>query len=315
MVPCEGCGAKSFIACDLAPFETVACSKCGHPMMLPVRMQHFELRGVVASGGMGTVYHSYDLVLERIVAIKLMKPELSEAPEELEGFYREARACASLNHSNIIHVYHFGEYDGRMFLVMELADNGSMDSRIELNGRMEELEVLDAGIAMASALNAALKHNLTHQDIKPGNILYNRENESKLIDFGLARSAELSAEDGDELMGTPYYVAPERIRREPVSWASDLYSLGASLYHALTGHVPFEAPTANDVVAAHVHTEPTAPNLVAPDITEATSDAILATLAKDPGERFHSYDDFIMALEAARSHLLVERYNSPSEEE
>jgi serine/threonine protein kinase len=283
-------------------------------MMLPVTMQHFELRGVVASGGMGTVYHSYDLVLQRIVAIKLMKPELSESPDELEGFYREARACASLNHTNIIHVYHFGEYDGRMFLVMELADNGSMDSRIDTNGRMEELEVLDAGIAMAGALDAALKHNLTHQDIKPGNILYNRENEPKLIDFGLARSAESSEEDADELMGTPYYVAPERIRREPVSWSSDLYSLGATLYHALTGHVPFEAPTANDVVAAHVHTEPTPPNHVVPDIMEATSDAILTTLAKDPRDRFHSYDDFRMALEAARSHLLIQRYNNPTDE-
>jgi len=314
MVPCEGCGAKSFIATDLKPFETVECSKCGHPMMLPVKMQHFELRGVVASGGMGTVYHSFDLVLERIVAIKLMKPELSESPEELEGFYREARACASLNHMNIIHVYHFGEYEGRMFLVMELADNGSMDSRIEENGRMEELEVLDAGIAMASALNAALKHNLTHQDIKPGNILYNRENEPKLIDFGLARSAEAAAEEEDELMGTPYYVAPERIRREPVTWSSDLYSLGATLYHALTGHVPFEAPTANDVVAAHVHTEPTAPNQVLPEITDATSDAILITLAKNPADRFHSYDEFRMALEAARSTLFVARYMSSGEE-
>ncbi len=314
MVPCEGCGAKSFIANDLKPFETVECSKCGHPMMLPVRMQHFELRGVVASGGMGTVYHSYDLALERIVAIKLMKPELSESPKELEGFYREARACASLNHTNIIHVYHFGEYEGRMFLVMELADNGSMDSRIEANGRMEELRVLDAGIAMAGALDTALKHNLTHQDIKPGNILYNRENEPKLIDFGLARSAEAAAEEEDELMGTPYYVAPERIRREPVTWSSDLYSLGATLYHALTGHVPFEAPTANDVVAAHVHTEPTAPNQVLPEVTEATSDAILTTLAKNPADRFLSYDEFRMALEAARSQLFVARYMSSTEE-
>jgi serine/threonine protein kinase len=283
-------------------------------MMLPVQMQHFELRGVVASGGMGMVFHSFDLVLERIVAIKLMKPELSESPEELEGFYREARACASLNHPNIIHVYHFGEYDNRMFLVMELADNGSMDSRIETHGKMEELHVLDAGIAMASALNEALRHNLTHQDIKPGNILYNRENQPKLIDFGLAKTAQSEAESDDELMGTPYYVAPERIRREPVGWSSDLYSLGATLYHALTGHVPFEAPTANDVVAAHVHTEPTPPNQVQPDITEATSDAIMTTLAKQPEDRFHSYDEFSMALEAARSHLLVERYNSVDEE-
>lgn len=314
MVPCGGCGAKSFVSNDLAPFETVPCGKCGHPMMLPVQMQHFELRGVVASGGMGTVYHSYDLMLERIVAIKLMKRELAEDPEALDGFYREARACASLNHTNIIHIYHFGEFDGQMFLVMELADNGSIDSRIEKEGRLPELDVLDAGIKVASALDCALKQNLLHRDIKPGNILFNREGEPKLVDFGLARAAGDETEMEASIYGTPYYVAPERIKRELVNWSSDLYSLGGTLYHALTGHVPFEAPTPEDVVAAHVHTDPTPPILVAPEVTQATSDAILMTLAKDPANRFHSYDEFRMALEAARSHLLVQYYNSPSDD-
>lgn len=315
MVPCAGCGARSFISNDLAPFETVPCSKCGHPLMLPVMMQHFELQSFVASGGMGSVYSAYDTVLERQVAIKLMKRELADDQEAYEGFFREARACASLNHQNIIHIYHFGEHDGQLFLVMELANNGSVDSRIEKETRLPELDVLDIGIKVASALDSALKKNLLHRDIKPGNILFNQEGEPKLVDFGLARNAESETEMETEIYGTPYYVAPERIKREVVNWSSDLYSLGGTLYHALTGHVPFEAPSAADVVAAHVHTMPTPPNQVVPEITQATSDAILSTLAKEPGERFQSYDEFRMALEAARSHVIVQQLNMTVEEE
>jgi len=315
MVPCAGCGTKSFIATGLAPFQTVPCTRCGHPLMLPVMMQHFELQAYVASGGMGTVYSALDTMLERVVAIKLMKHELTEDKEAYDGFFREARACAALNHQNIIHIYHFGEFEGQLFLVMELANNGSLDSRIEKEGRVPELDVLDIGICMSQALNSALKRNLLHRDIKPGNILFNQEREPKLVDFGLARNAESETEMDTSIFGTPYYVAPERIKREVVNWSSDLYSLGGTLYHALTGHVPFEAPTPEDVVAAHVHTLPTAPSLVVPEITQATSEAILATLQKEPGERFQSYDEFRMALEAARTHLIMQRYHTAAAED
>ena len=283
--------------------------------MLPVMMQHFELQAYVAAGGMGTVYSAFDTMLERVVAIKLMKRELAADKEAYEGFFREARACASLNHPNIIHIYHFGEFEGQLFLAMELANNGSLDSRIEKETRLPELAVLDIGIKVSSALDSALKKNLLHRDIKPGNILFNQEGEPKLVDFGLARKAESETEMETSIFGTPYYVAPERIKREVVNWSSDLYSLGGTLYHALTGHVPFEAPTAEDVVAAHVHSFPTPPNLVVPQITQATSDAILTTLTKEPGDRFQSYDEFRMALEAARSHVIMDQLNTAVDED
>ena len=108
-------------------------------------------------------------------------------------------------------------------------------------------------------------------------------------------------------MGTPYYVAPEKIKRERETFLSDMYSLGCTLYHALTGHVPFEAPTVEELVAAHVHTPLTPPNLVVPDITERTSDALVKVMAKNPSERFLSYDEFSMALHFARSQLLIQQ--------
>ena len=162
--------------------------------MMPMQMRHFELRSKIASGGHGKVYRAFDSVLERLVAIKLMRKELENDPTALESFIREARACASLNHTNIIHIYAFDEFEGQRYLVMELADRGSLDTLIEKQQRLPELKVLDVGIKIASALDMALKHNLLHRDIKPGNILFNADDEPKLIDFGLARSAEADPE-------------------------------------------------------------------------------------------------------------------------
>ena len=308
MVTCAGCGTKVFIPGDLAPLATHPCTKCGYPIMVPMQLRQFELRSVVGVGGNGKVYRAWDTVLEREVAVKLMKKELAQDAVALTNFYREARACASLNHTNIIHLYTFDQSeDGQLYLVMELADHGSLDSKIEKYQRLPELEVLDIGYKIAAALDMALKHNLLHRDIKPGNILFNADNEPKLVDFGLARSAEAEFEASNVTEGTPYYVAPEKIKREPETFLSDMYSLGCTLYHAVTGHVPFEAPTVEELVSAHVHTPLTPPNQVLPDITELTSDALARVLAKDPAERFLSYEEFSMALNNARSHLLVQQ--------
>jgi eukaryotic-like serine/threonine-protein kinase len=315
MVECGGCRSKVFIPSDLPPFEHIPCTRCGFPIFMPMRMRQFELRSIVASGGMGTVYRAMDLSLERMVAIKMLKREMAEDEEVLNSFYREARASAALNHTNIIHIYTFDENEGAPYIVMELADHGSLDTWIQRDTRVPELNVLDVGIKIASALDTALKHNLLHRDIKPGNILYNEEGEPKLVDFGLARDAEDESADSEVIWGTPYYVAPEKIRRERENFHSDMYSLGGTLYHAITGHVPFEAPTVEEVISAHVNTPLTPPNHVVPEITQATSDAIAQALAKEPRDRFRTYDDLIMAFTAARSQLLVQRYSVPDEAE
>jgi len=310
MVACNGCGTKVFIPSDLPPLATTPCPKCGHKLMMPMQLRQFELRGIIGSGGMGKVYRAFDKTLQREVAVKLMRPELAADATALENFFREARACASLNRPNCIDTYSFDEWEGLRYLVMELADHGSLDGRIEKFQRVPELDVLDVGIKIASALDMALKHNLLHRDLKPGNILFNADNEPKLVDFGLAIKADTYQEIGQETEGTPYYVAPEKIKREQETFLSDMYSLGAALYHALTGHVPFEAPTVEEVVKAHVFTPLTPPNQVLPEITQPTSDALLKVLAKHPEDRFLSYDEFRMALEAARSQLLVRKYTS-----
>jgi serine/threonine-protein kinase len=311
MVTCPGCDAKVFIPSDLPPLATEPCKKCGHPIMMPMQLRQFELRSKIGAGGMGTVYRAWDTTLERMVAVKLMKKDLLQDVKALESFSREARACARLNHTNIIHLYTFEVTEDQRYLVMELADRGSLDARIEKLHVLPELDVLDIGIKIASALDMALKYDLLHRDIKPGNILFNADHEPKLVDFGLARKAGAEQDAEDITWGTPYYVAPEKIKREPETFLSDMYSLGGTLYHAMTGHVPFDAPTVEEVVAAHVQTQLTPPNLVVPEITQAGSDALVRALAKNPADRFLSYDEFIMTLTAARSELLVRQSQSP----
>jgi eukaryotic-like serine/threonine-protein kinase len=314
MVTCGRCKAKTFISGGLAPFATEECKKCGHPIMLPVMMHNFELRSIIASGGMGTVYTAMDTKLQREVALKMMKREMAADPPIMEGFYREARAGASLNHTNIIHIYSFNEFNAQPYLVMELANNGSLDSRIENEKRVPERDVLDVGTKMASALGAALRHNLLHRDLKPGNILYNADNEPKLIDFGLVRAAEVDDSYEEHVWGTVYYIAPEKIQRKGESFHSDMYSLGGTLYHALTGHAPFVAETNEEIVAAHVHTPLTPPNHVVPEITQLTSDAIARSMAKEPADRFASYEEMQMALEEARSHLMLQQIRQAEEQ-
>ena len=317
MVTCPGCDAKVFIPGDLPPLATEPCKKCGTAIMMPMQLRQFELRAKVGSGGMATVYRAWDTMLERFVAVKLTKKEILLEPNALDNFISEARACAKLNHTNIIHIYTFDEWEGETYLVMELADQGSLDTRIEKLRQLDELLVLDVGIKIANALNMALKHDMLHCDIMPGNILFNSDHEPKLVDFGLARKTDAEMETAEFTRGTPYYVAPEKIKREPETFLSDMYSLGATLYHAITGRVPFEAATPEEVVQAHVYTPLTPPNHVegAQHVSQPTSDAIAQALAKNPGDRFLSYDQLIMALEAARSQLLFAQTQAPEARE
>jgi serine/threonine-protein kinase len=299
MVPCGGCGRKVFIPRDKAPLDTEPCPKCGHPVMIPMQLRQFELRAVVASGGMGTVYKAWDTTLEREVAVKLMKREFVNDPASVASFAREAKACAGLNHTYIIHIYTFDEHEGEKYIAMELANCGSLEGRIEQDKVVDELHVLDVGIKMCDALQAALNHGLLHLDIKPANILYNADGDPKLVDFGLARKQGDVEQNDEGVLGTPEYIAPERTLREGESFLSDMYSLAATMYNALTGRVPFVGENATEIAMAHTHMTLTAPNQVVAEISDTTSDVILKAMARDV--------EFKMALEAARTPILVRR--------
>jgi serine/threonine protein kinase len=307
MVPCERCGTNNFIPANLGTFEYANCKKCGYKVMTPVKLHQFELRSVIGSGGMATVYRAHDEILDRDVAVKLMQPEFTNDSNAMAAFFKEARYQASVNHTHIIQVYNYGEHKGYKYLVMEVADRGDLDGLINKHGRVDELYVLDVGVKISSALELIDKKGMMHLDLKPDNILYNTDGEPKLTDFGIARRKG-EARPPEGLVGTPFYIAPERVALGRQDFRSDMYSLAATMYHALTGRVPFDAPSVEETVWMHVKTRLVPPRKLVSTVSKDTDAAILRAMHKDPEKRYQSFEDFRMALEAARSRLLVKRY-------
>src|SRR6266850_1426874 len=219
-INCHSCGAILDLT-GKTGFTHVECAHCGALSVVPIQFGDFLLLNVIGSGGKGTVYKAIDVPLNRYLALKTLRKKLSKDPAFIAGFSREARAAASVNHPHVAQVYSFGELDNQYYMAMELCDHGTLDDRITKLGRIPEPEVLCIGQQIASALRAAWQHSLLHGDVKPGNILFNEDGVPKIVDFGLARGYAKDAEGGQELpsqqqvWGTPYYVAPERLRGKP----------------------------------------------------------------------------------------------------
>ena len=251
---------------------------------------NYQLERELGQGGMGTVYLAKDSGLNRHVALKILRSDLGGDPSFATKFLEEVEVTASLAHPNIIRVFTLGEQDGRLYLVMEHLDQPSLEDSMQTRGKIPEKEVLEIGVGIASALQFAHEETgLIHRDIKPGNILFGRGNIPKLADFGLAAGARSAQGQGDEIWGTPYYVSPERLLREPEDIRSDIYSLGATLYHAIAGRPPFEAETAEEVAKRHISDRPPPLRSLCPDAQEQTVITIDQCLAKNSGHRPASY--------------------------
>ena len=253
---------------------------------------------------MGTVYRARDINLNRIVALKLLRKEFSENQEYIEKLETEAKITASVNHPNVVKVFSFGCDYGQYYIAMELVDKGSLDDLMNLQGRIAEVQVLEIGIQAAMGLRAAIQAGLIHRDVKPGNILFADAHTAKIVDFGLAMPLEQAQESEDEIWGTPYYVAPEKLNHDPEDFRSDMYSLGGTLFHALAGRPPFEAENASLVALKHLKSHVVSLQAFAPDISSPTSYVINRTLEKNPNDRYQSYDELIEHLEFARAQLL-----------
>jgi hypothetical protein len=285
------------------PLETISCPGCGAPLQLNGEIAGFQLVEVAGRGGMGVVYRAYDPGLDRHIAIKLLRKDHSSDSRFIEQLENEARITASINDPNVVRVYATGFDRGRFYLAMELVDKGSLDDLIRLQGRVAEAQILDVGIQIASGLRAASQHGLIHRDVKPGNILFGSTRTAKIVDFGLAMFANQIEESTGEIWGTPYYVPPEKLDGSIEDLRSDIYSLGATLFHALAGRPPFEAQNASLVALKHLKSQAVSLQSFAPWISNPTAHIINRTLAKNPGDRFQSYDDLIHNFEYALDQL------------
>ena len=286
------------------PLTRIGCPRCGRELIVDGMIGHFELLDIAGFGGLGVVYKARDVTLDRLVALKLLRKAHSDNLQYIAQLEREAAITASIIHPSVVSVYSTGTDQGRFYIAMELVDQGSLDDLIRIHGRISEAQVLQVGIQIAEGLRAAHEHGLIHRDVKPGNILFADVHTAKIVDFGLALSTEQGESARGEIWGTPYYIAPEKLVSQPEDFRSDIYSLGGTLYHALTGQPPFEAETASLVALAHVQNAPAAVQTIVPEISSACAYVIDRALRKDPSDRFASYDQLIQHLEHARNELV-----------
>jgi len=309
---CISCGALIDVS-DEEPFAAIHCPACGTSQRVRRDFDHFELQEELGAGGMGKVYRALDTKLNRPVALKVLRKEYSADQTFVAQFEKEAAITASINHPNVVKVFTAGQDRGLVYIVMELVDKGSLDDLMTLQGRVAEAQVLEIGIGIAKGLNAALQRGLIHRDIKPGNILFADAHTAKIVDFGLAVLQEHASTVAGEVWGTPYYVAPEKLDNQPEDFRSDMYSLGGTLFHALAGRPPFEAETASMVALKHIKSQAVSLQAFAPDISTPTAYVINKTLAKEPGDRYQSYDELVEHLEYARTQLFTKLTRGPSQ--
>lgn len=304
---CSECGAQ-VEAKGLPSFSDSVCPGCGTHAPVPARLSNFLLLKLMGMGGMGGVYYARDEQLGRFVAIKVMLQSLGDDPAFIETFRREAQAVAKLNHPNIAQIYSFGQEKGQPYIVMELVSGERVDAMMETGGGIPPALTMRIGLEIAQGLSAADEAGLVHGDIKPENILLDTKGNAKLVDFGLATVAHQAA--GEGIWGTPYYIAPEKIRRQKVDARSDIYSLGATLYHMLTGKPPFEGRTPVEVVKIRLEVPPPDPCKIKPKLPEIISTTITRMLAVERNERYPNYLSLISDLRKAVQELGTAHVNT-----
>ena len=295
---CPGCGT-TVDTTEAEPLARIACPTCGKKIRVQRTFDHFLVVETLGVGGMGTVYKARDMQLDRFVALKLLHRDLGGEEEHKTRLQEEARIAAAVNHPYVIQVFDSGTDHGQFYVVMELVDHGSLDDLMALQPRLPEKRVLEIGIQVARGLRAAHRRGLIHRDVKPANILFVDEHAAKIGDFGLASTATQRWAIGGVVWGTPEYVAPERLNNDPEDFRSDIYSLGATLFHAIAGKPPIEVSTNSSTALLELKRQPLDLQATVPDVSVATAEVLQRMIAADPAQRFSSYDDLVAELERA----------------
>lgn len=251
------------------------------------KLGRYEIRGELGRGGMATVYRAYDPLFEREVAIKVLPPHLMEDPQFRKRFEREARIVARLEHPAIVPVYDVGEENGQLFFVMRYMSGGSLADRLK-KGPLSIQETFRILEHLAPALDEAHAKGIVHRDLKPANILFDASGLPYLSDFGIAKiiSGQQTTLTGDFIVGTPAYISPEQAKGEAVDRRSDIYALGAILYHMLSGQPPYQADMPMSLALKHITEPPPDILQVNPSLPPALAALIRKAMAKDPAERF-----------------------------
>jgi eukaryotic-like serine/threonine-protein kinase len=273
---------------------------------LPEWLGDFRIAGLLARGTMAEVYRGFSRN-GRAVAIKVLDAALRDDADAVAGFEREAEALKAIHHPNVALLMDYGRTpDERPYLVFELVEGTTLMDIIERRERPELLKGLDWMEEAAEALQAAWFSRIIHRDIKPANLMIDPEGRLKVVDFGLSKSVFTDARAGAArgVMGTPRYMSPEMILGQSLDLRSDMYSLGATFFHYFTGESPFEADTPEQMMRLHAGSAPPPPHAIEPRLNDDISYILMRLMAKDPADRYESYDDLIDHLRKTRLALM-----------
>ena len=263
----------------------------------------YQMIRKLGAGAMATVFLARQISLDRMVAIKILPRKFSSDPKFIERFYKEGRAAAKLNDQHIVGALDVGQAGEHHYFVMEYVDGDTVHDRILAARRMPEREALQITKQVAKALRHAHEKGFIHRDIKPKNIMISKAGVAKLADLGLARAVsdrEAAEAEAGKAFGTPYYISPEQAKGLPdVTPAADIYGLGATFYHMLTGRVPFEGKNPAEVMRKHLNESLTPPDHLVPELSHASALIVEMMMAKDPRDRYQNASQLLEDLDAA----------------
>lgn len=262
----------------------------------------YQVVGKLGAGAMAVVFKAKQVSLDRLVAIKILPRKLSENAEYVERFYKEGKAAAKLNHPNIVQAIDVGEAHGYHYFVMEYVEGHTVGDELEEGKVFTEEQALDIIIQIARALEHAHRRGFIHRDVKPKNIMITKDRKAKLADMGLARDrsdVEAAETEAGKAYGTPYYISPEQIRGEmDIDFRADIYSLGATFYHMVTGRVPFTGDSPAEVMHKHLKENLVPPDHVNTSLSAGLGEVVEVMMAKDRRRRYGSTTDLLLDLEA-----------------
>ena len=293
---CFSCGREMNFM-HFQPLDRLQCPSCKAEVLVPGVLEGYTLVHFLGDGAVGRVYLAKDPTLERDVAIKILNQNLNATPKMWSILENEAKLAASISHHNVIQIFSLGKVKSRPFIVMELALEESLEARMRKQP-ISEREAVLVGLDVLKGLQAAANKNLMHGDVKPANIMMGPPGYTKLTDFGLARF--LKEGQQVERWGTPYYIAPERSKQIQEDFRSDLYSLGTTLYHAVSGTPPFEGKTGEEVIQKSLNETPPKLRTLGLGISQDFSRIVEIMMHRNMKERFYSYSHAINCFELMR---------------
>ena len=285
---CGSCGCQMDISA-LEPYTNVVCPECGEHTRVKCELGNYRLIGRHAVGGMSKLFVARDMTLGREVAIKILNDEYCRDEHRMRQFEHEALITAAISHPHVVRVFTVGKAFGHFYIAMELVLGESLEQRMAREGAISEAEILPLCEEIIAGLRAAQDAGLIHRDIKPGNILFDANDHVKIVDFGLALVTQGGVAKAEEIWATPYYVPPEALTGEHEDFRSDMYALGATLYHALSGRpsIPEQSKSSREVLHGKEHIESLAK--IAPWLKPETRQWVERAMAFQREDRFESY--------------------------